>query len=379
MHPPPTGRSPSPEQIRTLDDSFFSSDPHGYFMSRIESLIAHADGTAVDFEAGLGAEFAKRLGWQRNGSLIAASKSATEMQVAIDAMSLRQHVAEAVARLWLALLQTRVAAPGSVSFWETLTKTPANNLQVFEAIRTCDAWNDARVHLELLLPEPFLTQFQTDPQIRQAFDVLHKWLEHTEMLLIRNDIHVAAANNKYKHGLAVRPRDDQRVGFLPADAIPPEGDTIPLTASAREFVIFDRPFVEYLAEAPRDAAGKNGLELTQLRLDSPVLLVEATMLATLYGCLFHVAAANHATWSDSVGEIAPYPSLPLGPSPERLLGHAVTGMRSPVTFRPDGTPPTRGHAIGFNDGSSVPLVIDYGGHRKMRFVADEEAGSADDQ
>src|SRR5690606_12078396 len=115
---------------------------------------------------------------------------------------------------------------------------------------------------------------------------------------------------------------------------------------------------------------KHGLELTRLRLDTPVLLVESTMLATVYGALFHVAAAKHAAWSATVGEIAPYPSLPMGPTPKHLLGKAVTGMRSPVTFRPDGSPPTRGNAIGFNNGYWTGLDIDHGGRRQMSITDD---------
>lgn len=370
MFPPPTGPSPSPEQIRELDDSLFSSDPHGYFMARIESLIAYADGARADHTSGLGGQFAKRLRWVRESELLPTSADARKLQIAIDAMTLRQHVAEAVARLWLALLRTRTAEPGSVSVWEALTSTPPSNVQVFKAIQGCDSWNDPSVALELLLPERLWPQFHSDPNTRRAVEVLCQWLEHTAKVLTRTDIHVAAANNKYKHGLAVRPRLDERISFLSVDDVPADGEEIPISAMAHDVPIFDVPFVEYLAKPPRDTDGEHGLELTRLRLATPALLVEATMLATLYGALFHVAAAKHARWSDTVGEIAAYPSLPLGPTPTRLLGKAVTGMRSPVTFRPDGRPPVRGHAVGFEHGELVSLEVDYRRRRRMTLTDD---------
>ncbi|MFV2145608.1 hypothetical protein [Isoptericola sp. G70] len=241
---------------------------------------------------------------------------------------------------------------------------------MFKAIQTCEGCDDMSVHLSLLLPRPLHHRFETDPDVRHAVDVLHKWLEHTVELLTRSDIHVAAANNKYKHGLAVRPRADERISFLKAEAVPREGDALPADAVRAEIPIFDKPFVEYLAKGPKDDSGEHGLELTRLRLDTSALLVESTMLATVYGALFHVAAAEHAAWSGTDARIAPYPSLPMGPTPQQLLGGAVVGMRSPVTFRPDGTPPTRGHAIGFANGQWVGLDVDYNGRRAMRVTDD---------
>ncbi|MEN5073120.1 hypothetical protein ABE437_04830 [Isoptericola cucumis] len=371
----PTGGSPSPVQVRELDDSFFGADPHGYFLSRIESLIAHADGANATVSDGVGRQFALKLGWERDGdALLASSADARELQVAIDAASLRQHLAEAVLRLWLALLQTKTARPGTASIWEALTSTPNQTSAIFDAIQKCEDWDTASVHLELLLPKQHWPQYETDPKMRQAVDVMGKWFDHAVTLLTRSDIHLASANNKYKHGLAVRMRNDVRIGFLPSDAVPAEGDSIPFSAVESEIVLFDKPFVEYLAKGPFDGEGKHGLELTHLRLDTPTLLVEATMLATLYGAMFHVAAARHAAWSATVGKIAPYPSLPLGPTPARLLGKAVTGMRSPVTLRPDGSAPTRGPGIGFNHGEFVSLAVDYEGRRTMTF---EDDGGSD--
>ena len=220
MFPPPTGREPSLEQVRELDDAFFGSDPHGYFLARVRSLIAYADGAEADYAKGLAAEFRSKLRWIGDTDFLAHTSDALQTQVAVDAMSLRQHVAEAVARLWLALMQTRTAEPGSVSVWATLSKTPMSNLQVFDKIRECDEWNDGQAHLDLLLPKDRHIEFRENELVRQGVDVVHQWLDRTVDLLTRSDINIAAANNKYKHGFAVRARLDERIAFFSAGASP---------------------------------------------------------------------------------------------------------------------------------------------------------------
>src|SRR5665647_1139049 len=40
VFPPPIGPDLSADQARILDDTFFGSDPFGYFQARVESLIA---------------------------------------------------------------------------------------------------------------------------------------------------------------------------------------------------------------------------------------------------------------------------------------------------------------------------------------------------
>src|SRR5665647_3619848 len=57
VFPPPTGPVPNVEQVRELDDSFFASDPFGYFRARIESLIACAQGAQVDYGTALGDDY----------------------------------------------------------------------------------------------------------------------------------------------------------------------------------------------------------------------------------------------------------------------------------------------------------------------------------
>lgn len=366
MFPPPTGPEPSADQVRELDDAFFSSDPFGYFRARIESLIAYSDGASPRLDEGLGAEYVRRL--RRNPAQVPpASDDARQLQVAIDSLSLRQHVAEALVRLWAAVLEVRLTEPGAVSVWATLTDGKTNLKEVLQQIGATEGSGDPDVQLFLLLPAQLAGQFDTDPHIQRAAGVLGRWLEHAERLLLRDDIHLAAANNKVKHGLAVRARNDLRVEFLTADAVPAEGDSIPLSAFTSSVTLFGKPLVEYLARPPRDANGRQGLELTLLRLDAGTLLAEATMLATVHAAVFHVAATRYAP---TVEGIAPYPVLPLGPMPDELLGKAVTGMRSPVTTRPGDGLVERHTGVGFNDGTFVGLSVDHDGRRTMTVTDD---------
>lgn len=365
MFPPPTGSVPSAEQARELDDSFFSSDPLGYFHARIESLIAYAQGAVVDYETGLGGDYARRLGRGPN-DMEAPSDSARELQVVVDALSLRQHAAESLIRFWLAVLQTRTTTPGTVSVWVTIADDRRSMIDVLREIAKTDGASDPEVVLTLLLPRGLEREFSTNVDLQRAVAVAEEWLVHAEKLLTRQDINASAAHNKAKHGLAIRARADLRLDLM--THLPPSvGGTLPVSAMRDSIPIFDRPVLEYLARPPAQGKTGAGLELTQLRLDAATLLAETTMLATVHAAAFHVAAARHAEWSPTV-TISPYPTLPLGPSPTQLLGKAVTGLRFPVTDLPDGTPTTRRSGIGFNHGVFVPLDFDGDAHESVLLI-----------
>jgi hypothetical protein len=352
--------------VRELDDTFFASDPFGYFNARIESLIAHAQGAVVDYKTGLGDDYARHLR-RRPHDLDAASANARQLQVAVDALSLRQHAAESLIRIWLAVLQTRAASSGTVSVWVTIADGKRSMIEVLKEIAKTDGANDPGVLLALLLPRGLEQEFGTNARLQQAVHVAEEWLVHAETLLTRSGINASAAHNKAKHGLAVRARSDLRVDLV--KHLPPSHDgTLPVSAIHDSMPIFDRPVLEYLSRPPVKGKPGPGLELTQLRLDAATLLAETTMLATVHAAVFHIAAARHAEWSPTAGTISPYPTLPLGPSPTQLLGKAVTGMRFPVTDLPDGTPTTRSSGIGFNHGAFVPLKFDDSAHGSVTLV-----------
>jgi hypothetical protein len=88
-----------------------------------------------------------------------------------------------------------------------------------------------------------------------------------------------AANNKVKHGLAVRARSDMRVTFVSQQ--PNDDGSVPLSAFTGDGAIdiFDQPVLESLAPGPRVDGHRQGLELTQLRLKPSAILAEVFMLA----------------------------------------------------------------------------------------------------
>lgn len=362
MITPPTGTTPSAEQVFELDDAFFETDPLGYFTARIESLIAYAQGARPTYDSGHGERYAALLR-RHPAEVPTATDEARELQVAIDAMSLRQHAAEGVIRLWAAVLATREAEPGTVSVWETLTNGKPSVVEVLKEIAAATPQTGDE-HLALLLPAQLIAGYPASPDLQAAVKVLGEWIIHAERLLVRSDIHLAAANNKVKHGLAVRARVDSPMELQPTKPRGNEEDgTMPMS-ELRTIPVFTAPSVEYLARPPQDESGKHGLELTQLELNVPVLLAEATMLATAYAAIFHAAGARYATVRPEL-RVTRYPTLPVAPTPEQLLGKRTVGMRWPVTNRPDGGVNGRCAGIGFADGSFVGWQVDFGSARSF--------------
>src|SRR5699024_8975150 len=169
-------------------------------------------------------------------------------------------------------------------------------------------------------------------------------------LLRGHQLDLGAAHNKVKHGFAVRARDDMRVTFSTA---PPRPDnTLPLSAVNGEdaFDIFDRPVLEVLAE-PKAEGHRQGLEVTQLRVDPPTVLAEAYMIAWTHAAIFHTAAVKHYEGRGDLSEhLPPFPGLPLrGPHPRHIGAKDVIGMRFSLTMPPGGGPRRRPTGIGFRD------------------------------
>lgn len=115
MYPPPAGKDLTPEQARALDDTFLSSDPFGYFRSRIGSLLAwhenapFGDGTRTQAAEGtVRAQFNSYLRSAAGDGLF--SELDVHAQVAADALAVRHHAAEALLRLACARLAPATAA-----------------------------------------------------------------------------------------------------------------------------------------------------------------------------------------------------------------------------------------------------------------------------
>lgn len=172
-------------------------------------------------------------------------------------------------------------------------------------------------------------------QLASASNVFADWLQFAIDLLVGHQLQLNAAHNKVKHGLSVRARDDLKVSFV---TTPPNADgTISVGAlTGPDAVdIFDRPVIEVLAQAPKMDGHRQGLELTQLRVDVPAVLAEAYMIAWAHGAMFHVAATKHFECREDLPDYLHAPSHPGypvgGPHPDHVSGKALVGMRFPLT------------------------------------------------
>ncbi|MGL3806701.1 hypothetical protein ACSYDW_11440 [Paeniglutamicibacter sp. R2-26] len=306
MYPPPVGPDLSAEQRQELDDTFLSSDPFEYFRARIAMLLRweeagkpnektiHAtEGGTYSAETATGrsrTRFAKFLG-QMPDFLPEYTNRSVTTQVATDAYALRHHAAESLVRLTATLLK-HSNEPG-MCVWDTLSTGPNQLDQVIEQLHEPFSADDAAATFtRLVIIQRDLQQGLTENLV-SATNVFSDWLEFAISLLTDRELQFNADHNKVKHGLAVRARDDLKVSF--ATKAPNSDRTIPLSAltGPEVFDIFDRSVIEILAQAPKVAGHKQGLELTQLRIDIPAILAEAYMIAWVHGAMFNIVATNH--------------------------------------------------------------------------------------
>ena len=201
-------------------------------------------------------------------------------------------------------------------------------------------------------------------ELGRAFDVAWAWFLHSIHLLTSNELTVNAAHNKLRHGLAVRARDDVRIELM-VGAKPDADGNLPSSAfqNGNSIPIFDRPMVTCLARPHGRPA--LGLEVSSLRIEIPLVLAETWMISVVYAALFNVAAKRH--FGDRQVDVAPYPTLPTGPTPEALLGNTPLGYRGIVTFPPDPSTPAREAGI-FFPGTFVPMTIDFSSVTKVTIV-----------
>lgn len=384
MYPPPTGPELTAEQRQELDDTFLSSDPFAYFRARIGMILRWAE-SEVDCDehspaspkdeqqnpTGACERFARLLGWRGKSMPQVSSRSITT-QVATDGYAVRHHAAESLVRLTAALLQrTNIA---DLSVWEALS-TGHNQLDnVLRQIHEFFSSEEAPMQFaRLVLREQDLQNGMTE-ELTSVCNVFADWLQFAIDLLFGHELQLNAAHNKVKHGLAVRARDDLRVSF---SNTPPSADgTISVGALSRPDAvnIFDHPVIEVLAKQPKVDGHRQGLELTQLRVDVPAVLAEAYMIAWTHGAMFHVAATKHfESRVDLPGylQAPPPPGYPVGgPHPDHVSGKAPVGMRFPLTTPRGGGPGKRPAGIAFRE-SFIPLTFTGSAMRNIRVVADE--------
>ncbi|RKN68669.1 hypothetical protein D7252_14495 [Microbacterium sp. CGR2] len=208
---------------------------------------------------------------------------------------------------------------------------------------------------KLFLRTLFTPGTPVDEKAAAAADTALAWMNHASALLTDDELSVNAAHNKVKHGLAVSARGDVRIELI---TTPPDDlGQIPESAfgAGRSVPIFDRPMLTYLSRP--HVKPKHGVEAISLRVDVPVVLAEAWMIANVYAAMFHVRARRHFG-EDMPDGVAPYPTLVIGRLPEHVIGGRPLGYRSAVTLPPDGTTPPRRSGLFFH-GQFIPMELDY--------------------
>jgi hypothetical protein len=359
-----------------LDNTFLTSDPLGYFMSRAGmihawALLARGDqsegskepkderaqtetGGVVgrpDLQATLAAVMA-------NAEPEALGPLVVSAQVAVDAFALRHHLAEAVTRLFVACVERHTGEqPPRSSLWAHVTDDKRQTHELIGAARKAGTALGDYGFAALILPrdQDFCSSAGSE-RLEESLGVAADWLEHAVALLRPADLDVNTAHNKVKHGLAVRGRADLRLSLTTQG---PDADgNLPLSALRDDvsFTIFGSPVLEFLSRPRVVDLPPQGLEVTQLRLDYRALLAEAAMMALVHGSLFHVAASQHFSERPvPIGlRVAAHPGLfPANAVRPNIAGHQV-GLRIPITTPPGGGEP-RPAWYGHRDGSGMTL------------------------
>lgn len=339
----PQGLSLTEDQASRLDAEFFRSSPLEYFVPRIEQLLL-----AGEREPDHGGEavqsFRRRLGLPpEDPDPLDTSDSARGRQRAVDAISVRHHAAETLLRLLYALSVAEPRASDARSVWVAIADSPISMKDVAEAVA-----ERLNAHQPPSFPDLFLPiGIEVDTNLQRALEVAVAWTNHAIGLLTRDELAVNTGFNKVKHGLSVSTRDDVRVEIMTAPALPEDG-TIPLSAFESSVPLFDRPLLTFVYRPARRAH----LETASLRVDVETTLVEAWMISVVAGAVFAVAGRGRFPESE---DLAAFPTLPIGPTPDQLLGDSVLGSRAPIT---EPTIPGRESGVFFH-GSFQPIQFDF--------------------
>jgi hypothetical protein len=342
----PEGPHLTAKQAKILDDEFFLSDPHSYFTSRIAALLSDASSPPPETVA----EFRGKLGLPEDAAVFTFDERSRGIQVAIDAVALRHHAAEGLIRFIYGQVAAQPARGDAPCTWLAVADSPMKMVDVIAKIGEA-VTADEGLFAKLFAP----AGVTMDLPLQLAGQTAAAWVTHAIELVTNNELAVNAANNKVKHGLAVSARDDVRIELITAPV--EDLSAIPVSAfgEGKSVPIFDRPMLTILSRAK--GAKHLGLELTSLRVDVPTVLAETWMMSVAYAALFHVAARNHFDGNETA-TFAPYPTLPVGPTPDQVLGGQVGGYRGVVTTPSDGITPPRSDGI-FIHHQFVPMRPDF--------------------
>lgn len=347
----PTSDTLTPDMAQELNDRFFSSDPLGYFHSRIDSLVSWSSAPTVDYTTGLGAELLQKLR-QPAGAANQTDDGSRELQVASDAFSLRHHIAESLIRLFVALLNSPKQPDDTACLWVEIAGDRSDgSTLVAQATAFFESGQAAIDFQPMVIPPAVVDGLAKSDVGQQALDVLTQWLAHAAYLLTQRQLDVNSANNKAKHGHAIHPRNESRWAL--STTRPDENGNVPLSAlnGDSSIQLIDTPVIESLTVPRPNKQKQEGIELSWIKLDTATLLAEAKLMSVVHGALFHVAAASHFE-ERSDEHPPPYPILHLGPTPNELLKGTLTGIRWPVTFPSDCSNPARSAALVWREGTS---------------------------
>lgn len=313
----------TPEQLALLDDTLFESNPASYWRARIDALLREP--APVDYGAALAAEVTGHGLDERMLSMTEPTPAERELQRALDAFTLRHHLAESLVRMVHAVL-TDWETPGS-SVWASLTTNRDDGYSLVKALRDFEARGE--IPANLFMPAAEVRALPTEPpaDVTTAVRMHWRWVQRAMELLVSEGLDANVGNNKFKHGFAVRPRDDLRVTFM-TEAPNPDG-SIPLSAINSGADLVDARAIEFLERLPSRHDHAGSWEVTVLNLRPAPLLAEALVLSTVWASVFASAAADRFAGRDKVGPR--HPGLVLGPPPEAIV-RKVIGYRQALTI-----------------------------------------------
>lgn len=121
----------SEQYARKLDDEFFLSRPSAYFSSRISSILA-AERSAATPTAPEYPDFFSSLNLTGGDELLEFSAQDRRTQVAVEALSLRHHAAEALMRFLYSVTVAEPRTGDARCAWLAVADSPTRLVDVVE-------------------------------------------------------------------------------------------------------------------------------------------------------------------------------------------------------------------------------------------------------
>jgi hypothetical protein len=160
----PQGPDLTADQVRELNDDFFTAQPFEFFASRIASLITSSNADTAAMTGTLGSDISAMLGIAGPAEILRAGRSVRKIQLAVDSLAVRHHAAEALVRLYYALAFDPRNDGGKAtrpSVWTAIANSPRqtvvlvrearNHLSVIRGQRRSRDWSGRPANLPTLL------------------------------------------------------------------------------------------------------------------------------------------------------------------------------------------------------------------------------------